>query len=153
VYKLSAAVNRAAIDIIQASTPQDEAFIVNFSDEAFLDQDFTSNLDLLRQGLSNIALKVERRCAMRSSLLPTTWRNRPSINTFWDIILPSPSARVVIGPFASRPKPRDSASSLSALETDTSPIRTLSLAAPPAVPTRPEPGRGRVRASAGFIML
>ena len=48
------AVNRAAIDLIQASNPQDEAFIVNFSDEAFLDQDFTSNVDLLRQGLSHI---------------------------------------------------------------------------------------------------
>ncbi len=49
-----AAVNRAAIDMIQASNPQDEAFIVNFSDEAFLDQDFTSNIDLLRKGLSHI---------------------------------------------------------------------------------------------------
>ncbi len=49
-----AAVNRAAIDLIQASNPQDEAFIVNFSDEAFLDQDFTSNIDLLRKGLSHI---------------------------------------------------------------------------------------------------
>ncbi|MGC1872284.1 MAG: VWA domain-containing protein [Acidobacteriaceae bacterium] len=49
-----AAVNRAAIDMIQASNPQDEAFIVNFSDEAFLDQDFTSNINLLRQGLSHI---------------------------------------------------------------------------------------------------
>ncbi len=48
------AVNRAAIDMIQASNPQDEAFIVNFSDEAFLDQDFTSNVDLLRKGLSHI---------------------------------------------------------------------------------------------------
>jgi|SRR6185437_4482107 len=49
-----AAVNRAAIDLIQASNPQDEAFVVNFSDEAFLDQDFTSNVNLLRQGLSHI---------------------------------------------------------------------------------------------------
>jgi Ca-activated chloride channel homolog len=49
-----AAVNRAAIDLIQVSNPQDEAFIVNFSDEAFLDQDFTSNIDLLRKGLSHI---------------------------------------------------------------------------------------------------
>jgi VWFA-related protein len=48
------AVNRAAIDMIQASNPQDEAFIVNFSDEAFLDQDFTSNVDQLKQGLSHI---------------------------------------------------------------------------------------------------
>ncbi len=49
-----AAVNRAAIDLIQASNPQDEAFIVNFSDEAFLDQDFTSDIGLLRKGLSHI---------------------------------------------------------------------------------------------------
>jgi VWFA-related protein len=48
------AVNRAAIDMIQASNPQDEAFIVNFSDEAFLDQDFTSSVDQLRKGLSHI---------------------------------------------------------------------------------------------------
>ncbi|MES2222437.1 MAG: VWA domain-containing protein [Acidobacteriota bacterium] len=48
------AVNRAAIDLIQASNPQDEAFIVNFSDEAFLDQDFTSDINLLRKGLSHI---------------------------------------------------------------------------------------------------
>jgi VWFA-related protein len=49
-----AAVNRAAIDMIQASNPQDEAFVVNFSDEAFLDQDFTSSIDLLKQGLAHI---------------------------------------------------------------------------------------------------
>jgi Ca-activated chloride channel family protein len=48
------AVNRAAIDLVQASNPQDEAFIVNFSDEAFLDQDFTSNVSLLKKGLSHI---------------------------------------------------------------------------------------------------
>jgi Ca-activated chloride channel family protein len=49
-----AAVNRAAIDLIQASNPQDEAFIVNFSDEAFLDQDFTSSVNQLRSGLSHM---------------------------------------------------------------------------------------------------
>jgi len=49
-----AAVNRAAIDLVRASNPQDEAFIVNFSDEAFLDQDFTSNIGLLEKGLSHI---------------------------------------------------------------------------------------------------
>ncbi|MGH9616590.1 MAG: VWA domain-containing protein [Acidobacteriaceae bacterium] len=48
------AVTRAAIDLIEASNPQDEAFIVNFSDEAFLDQDFTSNIDLLKKGLSHV---------------------------------------------------------------------------------------------------
>ena len=49
-----AAVNEAALDLIRASNPSDEAFIVNFSDEAFLDQDFTSDINKLRQGLSHI---------------------------------------------------------------------------------------------------
>jgi VWFA-related protein len=49
-----AAVARAAMDLVRASNPQDEAFIVNFSDEAFLDQDLTSSVPLLQQGLSHI---------------------------------------------------------------------------------------------------
>ncbi len=48
------AVNTAALDLVRASNPSDEAFVVNFSDEAFLDQDFTSDIDKLRQGLSHI---------------------------------------------------------------------------------------------------
>ncbi|MFT4111680.1 VWA domain-containing protein [Silvibacterium sp.] len=52
-----AAVNNAALDLVKASNPEDEAFIVNFSDEAFIDQDFTSNLDKLREGLSHIDSK------------------------------------------------------------------------------------------------
>ncbi len=48
------AVNTAALDLVRASNPEDEAFIVNFSDEAFLDQDFTSDLSKLREGLSHI---------------------------------------------------------------------------------------------------
>jgi Ca-activated chloride channel homolog len=49
-----AAVNEAALDLVRASNPSDEAFIVNFSDEAFLDQDFTSDINKLREGLSHI---------------------------------------------------------------------------------------------------
>ena len=52
-----AAVNLAAIDLVRASNPQDESFIVNFSDEAILDQDFTSNVGLLEKGLSHIDSK------------------------------------------------------------------------------------------------
>jgi VWFA-related protein len=48
------AVNTAALDLVRASNPDDEAFVVNFSDEAFLDQDFTSDLSKLREGLSHI---------------------------------------------------------------------------------------------------
>jgi Ca-activated chloride channel homolog len=48
------AVNKSTLDLIEASNPQDEAFVVNFSDEAFIDQDFTSNVNKLRDGLSHI---------------------------------------------------------------------------------------------------
>jgi VWFA-related protein len=47
-------VNRAALDLILASNPQDEAFVVNFSDEAFIDCDLTSDFKKLRDGLSHI---------------------------------------------------------------------------------------------------
>ena len=48
------AVNKSALDLIQASNPQDEAFVVNFSDEAYIDQEFTSDVNKLRDGLSHI---------------------------------------------------------------------------------------------------
>jgi VWFA-related protein len=48
------AVNKSTLDLIQASNPDDEAFVVNFSDEAFIDQEFTSNINKLRDGLSYI---------------------------------------------------------------------------------------------------
>ncbi len=48
------AVNKSALDLIEASNPQDEAFVVNFSDEAFIDQDFTSDVNKLRDGLGHI---------------------------------------------------------------------------------------------------
>src|ERR1035441_2987119 len=47
-------VNKSTLDLIQASNPQDEAFVVNFSDEAFIDQEFTSEVPKLRDGLAHI---------------------------------------------------------------------------------------------------
>lgn len=47
-----AAVNAAAFHLLRASNPQDRAFVVNFSDRAYLDQGFTSNLVALDRGLS-----------------------------------------------------------------------------------------------------
>lgn len=49
-----AAVNAAALDLVKASNPDDQAFVVNFSDEAYIDQDFTSNISKLQDGLSHI---------------------------------------------------------------------------------------------------
>jgi Ca-activated chloride channel homolog len=48
------AVNQASLNLVRASNPQDEVFIVNFNDEAYLDQDFTSNIESLREGLEHI---------------------------------------------------------------------------------------------------
>jgi Ca-activated chloride channel homolog len=50
-------VNKSALDLIQASNPEDEAFVVNFSDEAFIDQEFTSDVNKLRDGLGHIDSK------------------------------------------------------------------------------------------------
>lgn len=54
MYRKRPSVNKSALDLIEASNPQDEAFVVNFSDEAFIDCDFTSNIAKLRDGLSHI---------------------------------------------------------------------------------------------------
>jgi Ca-activated chloride channel family protein len=45
------AVNSAALVLIKASNPQDEAFVVNFADHMYVDQNFTSNITKLREGL------------------------------------------------------------------------------------------------------
>jgi Ca-activated chloride channel homolog len=47
-------VNKAAINLVKASNPQDEVFIVNFNDEYYLDQDFTANLSKLREALEKV---------------------------------------------------------------------------------------------------
>jgi VWFA-related protein len=54
MFRKRPSVNKSAMDLIQASNPQDEAFVVNFSDEAFIDQDFTSDIAKLREGLGHI---------------------------------------------------------------------------------------------------
>ncbi len=46
-----AKVNKAALNLVRASNPQDEVFVVNFSDEFFLDQPFTSKISLLQSAL------------------------------------------------------------------------------------------------------
>lgn len=46
------AVNIAALKLLKASNPRDKAFIVNFSERAFLDQGFTSDLVALNRGLT-----------------------------------------------------------------------------------------------------
>lgn len=47
-------VNAAALAAIKASNPQDEVFIVNYNDDAYLDVPMTSDLKVLEEGLSRI---------------------------------------------------------------------------------------------------
>lgn len=47
-------VETASADLVKASNPQDEVFVVNFNDEAFLDVPFTSDIKKLESGLARI---------------------------------------------------------------------------------------------------
>ena len=49
-----AKVNQAALNLVRASNPDDEVFIVNFNDEYYLDQDFTNDLLKLKEALEKI---------------------------------------------------------------------------------------------------
>jgi len=48
------AVTKAVVNLVQASNPKDEVFIVNFNDEAYLDQDFTADIPLMREALDRV---------------------------------------------------------------------------------------------------
>jgi Ca-activated chloride channel homolog len=54
MYRKRPSVNKSALDLVLASNPHDEAFVVNFSDEAFIDCDLTSDTNKLRDGLAHI---------------------------------------------------------------------------------------------------
>ena len=47
-------VNAAALNLVRASNPNDEVFVVNFNDEYYLDQDFTANINKLKVALEKI---------------------------------------------------------------------------------------------------
>jgi Ca-activated chloride channel homolog len=49
-----AALTKAVLNLIQASNPQDEVFVVNFNDDSYLDQDFTNKSDLLREAMDRV---------------------------------------------------------------------------------------------------
>jgi Ca-activated chloride channel family protein len=54
MYDKRSAVEKAALNFVKLSNPEDEEFLVDFSWEAFIDQDFTNNIDKLQQGLGYI---------------------------------------------------------------------------------------------------
>jgi len=48
------AVNKAAINLVKASNPEDQVFVVNFNDEYYLDQEFTSDINKLQAALEHV---------------------------------------------------------------------------------------------------
>ena len=50
-------VNQSVLNLIRASNPQDEIFVVNFSQNYYLDQDFTSDPGLLERALHQVSMQ------------------------------------------------------------------------------------------------
>jgi VWFA-related protein len=48
-------VNQAVLNLIRAINPQDQIFVVNFSRNSYLDQDFTSDISLLDRALKQVS--------------------------------------------------------------------------------------------------
>lgn len=47
-------VNKAALNLVRSSNPQDQVFVVNFNDEYYLDQPFTSSIKKLSEALEKV---------------------------------------------------------------------------------------------------
>jgi Ca-activated chloride channel homolog len=54
MYDKRPAVDAASLNLVKLSNRQDEAFLVDFSSEAYIDQDFTDSIAKLQSGLSYI---------------------------------------------------------------------------------------------------
>ena len=50
-------VNQAVLNLIRASNPRDQIFVVNFGQDPYLDQDFTSDVNLLQAALHQVSAK------------------------------------------------------------------------------------------------
>jgi Ca-activated chloride channel homolog len=50
-------VNQAVLNLVRASNPRDEVFVVNFSQNYYLDQDFTGDVNLLQAALHQVSAK------------------------------------------------------------------------------------------------
>ncbi len=54
MYDKRPAVDKASLDFVKLSNPQDEEFLVDFSWQPYIDQDFTNDINKLREGLSYV---------------------------------------------------------------------------------------------------
>jgi VWFA-related protein len=54
MYDKRPSVDEAALNLVKLSNPKDEAFVVDFNSEPYIDQDFTSSIVKLQQGLGYV---------------------------------------------------------------------------------------------------
>jgi len=47
-------VNKAALNLVRSSNPEDQVFVVNFNDEYYLDQEFTNSVPKLKEALEKV---------------------------------------------------------------------------------------------------
>jgi VWFA-related protein len=81
-----AKVAAASLDLVKASNPQDEVFIVNFNDDAYLDQPFTNDLKKLETALERIDPAAAPPCATPQQVhrLAERWvRARKTRRRWW----------------------------------------------------------------------
>ncbi len=73
-------VNQAVLNLIQASNSQDEVFVVNFSQTPYLDQDFTSDVNLLQTALHQVSTRGST--ALYDAVVASNYhlRNNPRLN-------------------------------------------------------------------------
>jgi VWFA-related protein len=50
-------INQAVMNLIRASNPQDQIFVVNFGQDPYLDQDYTSDVKLLQAALHQVSAR------------------------------------------------------------------------------------------------
>ncbi len=60
------AVEAAALALVKDSNPHDESFVINFNEDAYLDVDFTSDIEMLKSGLERIDSRGQT--AMRDAI-------------------------------------------------------------------------------------
>jgi Ca-activated chloride channel homolog len=75
-----AKVNQAVLNLIRASNPKDEVFVVNFSQNSYLDQDFTSNVNLLETALRQTSMKGSTALYDAVVASATHLENNPRLN-------------------------------------------------------------------------
>lgn len=73
-------VSQAVLNLIRASNPQDEVFVVNFGQQPYLDQDFTSDVNLLQAALHQTSTRGSTALYDAVVASATHLRNNPHLD-------------------------------------------------------------------------